>query len=100
MESYQSLWTNAVLKEDILREEALDCYYSIKILIEKHFIKENSSFKAWINISYDSLKRNFRFVKLLEHILIIQEYIASRSHMNKDAFINIHEHISTVSELK
>lgn len=100
VEEYNVLLKMTQFKYTLFREDALDYFHSIISLLEEHFIQNDKVFKAWLDISFETLKNNFRTHILLKKINVIQEYIKEKSFLCEEAFVSIQEMIIEICNLK
>jgi hypothetical protein len=98
-EEHSDIWNNAIYRNELRREDALDCFHSIITMVEKYFVRDNIKFVSWMHVNFEILRNNFDFATLLEKIIVIQEYIKDKSFLNECAFFSIHETIQTICEL-
>lgn len=98
-QEHSDIWNNAIYKDELRREDALDCFHSIITMVEKYFVRNDLKFASWMHVNFELLRTKFDFANLLEKIIVIQEYIKDKSFLNESAFISIHETIQTICEL-
>lgn len=99
LQEHREIWNNTIIKDELIREDALDCFHSIITMIERYFIRDDIKFASWMHVNFELLRSDFDFTTLLEKIIIIQDYIKDKSFLNEDVFISIHRTIQTICEL-
>lgn len=96
---HQEIWEKTLQYEESKREDAMDCFHSIIVLVEKYFATNDNGFVVWLNVCFEQLKKKFNYESLLKKTIVVHDYVTVNKYMNIDAYISINKLIETICEL-